>query len=180
MLKTYCKYFLPCNFVFTKKQSMNLKSLFVLCCLSVTGFAIAQTKPAKPTTQPVQKFKLPKLYTSLGAKKDTIITASVDEAITLINQALSVTDDKKGIYAITSYQCLYKRKAVTEDEETGKVSPTTSMVVQQFKTTPLSEIWRKTIGEQLKAGEEITFFDVVVKDVQNRLMFAPSLKIIVK
>jgi hypothetical protein len=160
---------------------MNLKPLFLLCCLAVSTVAISQTKPAKPATNPtVQKFKPPKLYISLGAKKDTLITASIDETTTLINQPLSITDDKKGVYTISSYQCLYKRRAVTEDEETGKVSPTTSIVVQRFSTTPISEIWRTTIAQQLKPGEEITFFDVVVKDVQNRLMFAPSLKIIVK
>lgn len=160
---------------------MNLKPFFLLCCLAVSIAAISQTKPAKPAVTPaVQKFKPPKLYTSLGVKKDTIITAGVDETTVLINQSLSVTDDKKAAYIITSYQCLYKRKAVTEDEESGKVSPTTSIVVQQFRTTPLSEIWRKTISEQLKPGEEITFFDIVVKDAQNRLMFAPSVKIIVK
>lgn len=160
---------------------MNLKPLFLLCSLAVSTVAISQTKPAKPATNPtVQKFKPPKLYISLGAKKDTLITASIDETKDLINQALSITDDKKGVYTISSYQCLYKRRAVTEDEETGKVSPTTSIVVQRFSTTPLSEIWRTTITQQLKQGEEITFFDVVVKDAQNRLMFAPSLKIIVK
>lgn len=161
---------------------MNFKYVVSLCCFAVviTGNALAQTKPAKPVATAVQKFKPPKLYTSLGSKKDTIITLSIDETIALISQQLAVTDDKKGLYTLSSYQCLYKRKGVTEDEESGKVSPITSIVVQRFSTTPLSEIWRKTISEQLKAGEEISFFDIVVKDAQNRLMFAPGLKIVVK
>lgn len=162
---------------------MYLKTIAAFCILffATANTGIAQTKPVKPATQPiVQKFKPPKLYTSLGAKKDTLITASINETTALINQAITVTDDKKGVYTVSSYQCLYKRKAVTEDEETGKVSPTTSIVVQRFTTTPLSEIWRTTISQQLKAGEEITFFDIVVKDGQGRLMFAPTLKITVK
>lgn len=162
---------------------MQFKHLLSLCCFTaiLTGnMVMAQTKPAKPAAQPVQKFKPPKLYTSLGTKKDTLLTVSAGEATALINQPLVVTDDKKAVYAVSSYQCMYKRKAVTEDEETGKVSPITSIVVQRFTTTPLSEIWRKTISEQLKAGEEISFFDIVVKDAQNRLMFAPGLKIVVK
>lgn len=162
---------------------MHLKYTVVVCglLLAFANTSIAQTKPVKPAAQPaVQKFKPPKLYTSIGAKKDTLITASIDETTGLINLSLSVTDDKKGVYTISSYQCLYKRKAVTEDEETGKVSPTTSIVVQRFTTTPLSDIWRTTISQQLKAGEEITFFDIVVKDAQGRLMFAPTLKITVK
>ncbi len=161
---------------------MHLK--YTVVCSLLLAFAsagIGQTKPVKPVTQSqVQKFKPPKLYTSLGTKKDSLITVSVDEAVSLINQPLAVTDDKKAVYSISSYQCLYKRKGVTEDEETGKVSPITSTVVQRFTSTPLSEIWRKTISEQLRSGEEISFFDIVVKDAQNRLMFAPSLKITVK
>lgn len=153
----------------------------IFLCFLITGVSTAQTKSTtKPAVATTQKFKPPKLYISIGAKKDTLITASIDETIALINQALSVTDDKKAVYTISSYQCLYKRKAVTEDEETGKVSPTTSIVVQRFTTTPLSEIWRTTISQQLKSGEEITFFDIVVKDAQGRLMFAPTLKITVK
>jgi hypothetical protein len=38
----------------------------------------------------------------------------------------------------------------------------------------------KTITEQLKPGEEIFFFDVVVKDAQGRLMFAPNLKLVIQ
>ncbi len=109
-----------------------------------------------------------------------MLTVSVDEAVDLVSKPLTVTDDKKAVYTITSYQCLYRRKAVTEDEESGKVSPVSSMVAQTFKTTPLSAIWIKTISEQLKAGEEIFFCDIVVKSADGRLMFAPHLKLVVR
>lgn len=159
---------------------MNIKYLFFLCCLCLTGAAVAQNKPVKPAPKPVQKFLPPKLHTSIGTQKDSVVTAGVSEVTNLITLPLVVTDDKKNSYTVSSYQCIYKRKAVTEDEESGKVSPVTSIVVQRFTTTPLSEIWRKTISEQLKAGEEISFFDIVVKDAQNHLMFAPNIKILVK
>lgn len=159
---------------------MNIKYLFFLCCLCFAAGTMAQNKPVKPVAKPVQKFMPPKLYTSIGFKKDSVITAGVDEVTSLINQPLVITDDKKNTYTVSSYQCIYKRKAVTEDEESGKVSPITSIVAQRFSTTPLSEVWRKTISEQLKAGEEISFFDIVVKDAQNHLMFAPAIKILVK
>jgi hypothetical protein len=168
------------NSFLQKEQTMNLKPFFLLYCLAVSTIVVAQTKPAKPVAQPVQKFMPPKLKTFLGAAGDTVITTTAEGAIKLINLALSITDGKKGVYSISTYQCMYKRKGVTEDEASGKVSPATTIVVQRFTTTPVSEIWRKTIAEQLKPGEEISFFDIVVKDSQNRLMFAPSLKIIVK
>ncbi len=159
-----------------------LKHAVILFCLvAFSTTVIAQkTKPVKAgQVVAVQKFVLPKLKTALGSRSDSAITVSADEAINLINQPLTVTDDKKAVYTITSYQCMYKRKGVTEDEESGKVSSISSMVAQSFKTTPLSAIWIKTISEQLKAGEEIFFYDVVVKSGDGRLMFAPNLKLTV-
>jgi len=93
---------------------------------------------------------------------------------------LSITDDKKNTYTISSYQVMYKRMAVTEDEVTGKVSPTTSNVAQLFRETPLPELWKNIMTEQLRPGEEIYFFDVIAKDTQGRLMFAPDLKLKIK
>jgi len=155
-------------------------AVVIFCLLVASTFVAAQiTKPAAKTG-PVVKFKPPKLKTSLGSRSDSLVTVSVDEATNLITLPLTVTDDKKAVYTIASYQCIYKKRGVTEDEESGKVSPMSNIVAQVFKTTPLSEIWKKTITEELKAGEEITFLDVVVKDAQGRLMFAPSIKLIVK
>lgn len=157
-----------------------LKNTVVLCCLlAVTTMAIAQTKPVKPKEVPVQKFKAPKLKCTLGSRSDTSVV-SVDEALQLIMLPLTIVDDKKNKYSISSYQCMYKRRAVTENEETGKVTPVSSIVASVFKTTPLPEIWKKTITEQLRSGEEIFFFDIVAKDAQGHLMFAPNLKLIIQ
>jgi hypothetical protein len=158
-----------------------LKNALVLCCLlTVASLALAQnTKPVKPKEVPVQKVKPPKLKSSLGSRSDTSVV-SVDEANQLILLPLTIVDDKKNKYSISSYQCLYKRKGVTENEETGKVTPVYSIVAEVFKTTPLPEIWKKTITEQLKPGEEISFFDIVAKDAQGRLMFAPNLKLVIQ
>ncbi len=162
------------------KQIIALFSL-----LMVAGFTMAQ-KP-KPNTKPkevvVQKFKPPKLKTALGNRSDSIVSVAVDEALRLITLPLKITAANgatKSTYTITSYQCMYKRKGVTEDEVSGKVSAVTSVVADLFRTTPLPEIWKKIITEQLKAGEEISFFDIVVKDTQGKLMFAPTIKLVVQ
>ena len=156
-------------------------ALVCFCLLAISVTAAAQTtKPVKAKETPVQKFKPPKLKTSIGKYADSAVTVSADEALQLIELPLTIKDDKNVAYTIASYQCMYKRNGVTEDEQTGKVSPMTSVVSQVFKTTPISELWRKTITEQLRAGEEIYFFDVVVKDTQGRLMFAPNLKLQIK
>lgn len=115
----------------------------------------------------------------LGIRKDTA-TVYTEEAVQLVKLPLKVTDDKKSVYSISSYRLMYKRIAVTEDEETGKVSPVTSTVSDLFKETPLTAIWIKILTEQMRPGEELHFFDIVAKDAQGRLMFAPELKIKIK
>ena len=161
-----------------------LKHLVIILGLVFSAcMAMAQpprnAKPKPKETAPV-KYVLPKLKTALGNQSDTIVNVSVDEATQLILLPLIITDAKKTAYAISSYQCMYKRRGVTEDEESGKVTPVKSMVTAFFRTTPLSEVWKKTITEELKSGEEIFFYDIVVKDADGRLLFAPNLKLLVK
>jgi len=163
---------------------MRSKYSLLLCCLMFMGVsaAQAQTKPVKnvkPATKPVQKFRPPKLYTTLGSKSDSV-GVTVEEALDLINLPLTITDDKKNVYTISSYQCMYKKRGVTEDEQSGKVSPVTSISAQRFTSTPLSELWRTIISQQLKTGEEIYFYDIVATDAQKHLMFAPTVKLVIK
>ena len=139
---------------------------------------VVKAEAQHPAPSPV-KWKPPKAHSFLGTYKDTV-TLSVEDARQAVSKPLKVTDDKKADYAIINYQCLYRRITVTEDEQTGKTMPATSQVVQTFKTTPLSDLWIKTINEQLQPGEQIYFFDIVAKDAQGLMFFAPSLLIIVK
>ncbi len=133
--------------------------------------------PARPAG--FQKYTPPKLTSMLGIRSDSV-TVVMQEALQLVKLPLKVTDAQKNTYTISSYQAMYRKRAVTEDERTGKVTPIMSTVIDNFKTTPLSPIWIKILTEQLRAGEELYFFDIVVKDAQGRLMFAPGLKIKVK
>jgi hypothetical protein len=146
----------------------------VIMLISVAALAQPPKTPARGT--PVQKFKPPKLTSSLGTRSDSVIV-SVDEASNLISLPIKVTDDKKNNYTVSTFQCLYRRKGVTEDEVTGKVTPTSSIVAKQFTGSTLSTIWVTTIQQQLQPGEEILFFDIVAKDAQGRLMFAPNIKL---
>ena len=155
--------------------------LLLLVCLSAILTTTLAQKPKQGNVKPatVQKFKPPKLICSLGIRTDSA-TIAVEEAIQLIKLPLTITDDKKSPYTISSYQLMYKRRAVTEDEESGKVTPITSNVASLFRETPVPELWKKIITEQLRQGEELFFFDIIVKDAQGRLMFAPDLKIKIK
>lgn len=162
---------------------MRIPKLFLLL---MTGlFALQpvdaqQKKPAKKNDiTPVQKFKPPKLHTLLDSYKDSV-AVSADEAARIIALPLKIYDDKKVEYSISSYQFMYKKAGVTEDEQTGKLSPTTTISSDRFKVSPLPQLWVNLIKEQVKKGEEFYFFDVIAKDAQGRVMYASNLKITIR
>ncbi len=165
------------------KQYIVMRSIyiFLLVCVGSLGFSAvqAQNKPAKSTITPVKKFKAPKLYSFLGNLTDSV-KVSVMEAQNILGAALRITDDKKNVYTVTYYEFLYKRRVVTEDETTGKTSPASSIVANHFTSSPLPKLWLSTIREQLIAGEELYFYDIIVKDAAGRVMYAPSIKILTK
>ena len=157
-----------------------VKILFaVVLSITLTTVIAQKPKPTAVKSTKFQKFTPPKLTSMLGIRTDTA-TVYREEAVQLVKLPLKVTDDKKNVYTISSYQLMYKRRAVTEDEQTGKVSPVISNVSDLFRETPLPALWIKILTEQMRAGEELYFFDIVAKDAQGRLMFAPELKIKIK
>lgn len=157
-----------------------------VCAFSLT--TVSAQKPKPVTAKPVaakpagfKKFTPPKLTSMLGIRSGDSVTVVLEEVLQLVKLPLKVIDDKKNVYTIASYQAMYKKRGVTESEDmSGKTAPVMTTVIENFKTTPLSPIWIKSLIEQLKIGEELYFFDIVVKDAQGRLMFAPELKIKVK
>lgn len=159
---------------------MKNKLAFLLM-LSICFFTIeasAQKTVTKKTT--FVKFKPPKLFTTLGILKDSSLVP-VEQAKAVIGNKMVVNDlDKKGTYTVQSYQFIYRKRTVSEDEQ-GKAYPTTSISSQSFTDAgPLPEIWSKTIREDLKPGEELYFFDIIIKDNLGRIMYAPDLKIITR
>ncbi|MFT3679083.1 MAG: hypothetical protein QM791_02350 [Ferruginibacter sp.] len=162
----------------TKKYTKLAFLLFaVLIAITVT----AQTdKPAKTTSIPIVKFKPPVVKISWGRLTGPAASCVAEEAKQLVKLPLKVTDAKNTSYQVVSYQLTYKRLGVTEDEETGKVTPASDQVGRSFTETPLPEVWQTNIIEQVHKGEELYFFDVVVYDKQGRRFFAPELKITIQ
>jgi len=148
--------------------------LFVL----IAGGAISTQAQNKTVKKSFSKYKPPKLITLLSTYKDSVML-NAGETENIIGMPLRIVDDKKNVYTISSYQFLYKKNVVTEEEETGKISAATSIVSDRFRTTPLPERWISKIREQLKKGELLYFFDIIAKDAQGRVMYAPDLKITV-
>ena len=154
------------------------KTLFLILFLAgIYNVSLAQSK--KNTKKSISKFKPPKLISTLSNYKDSAIVTG-GEAENIVALPLMVTDDKKNIYAIASYQFLYQKNVVTENEETGKVSATTSTFADRFKASPLPEQWINKVREEIKTGEILYFFDIIVKDAQGRVMYAPPVKITIQ
>lgn len=157
-------------------QYTRLFIFFLLAAMiSVTGFA----QKAKNPVSTFAKFKPPVVKSYLGKYTGTA-GCSPEEAKQAILQPLRIADDKNISFKISSYQFAYKRLGVTEDETTGAVTPAKDMVAKRFTETPLPEIWKTNITEQLHKGEELYFFDIIVYDKQGRLFFAPELKITIQ
>lgn len=156
-----------------------MKQAAILILLSVTIFqGNAQTRSGqggKVTT--VAKFKPPKMSTILGGYKDSV-GLPVAEVLAVAGQPLTVVDINKQIYTVTFFQFLYKKAVVSETED-GRAVPATSIASQSFTGNALTSVWVDALKEQLKKGEELYFFDVIAKDKQGRVMYAPTLKIFV-
>jgi hypothetical protein len=157
---------------------MNYQKIVLAFIMAAASLNVSAQKKNTGKVQTFAKYKVPKLHTYLGSYKDST-GISVIDATNLITTPLKIVDDKKNVYSISSYQFLYKKKGVTEDEQTERTSPVTTISSARFKASPLPAIWINTIQQQLKAGEEMYFFDVIAKDAQGRVMYAPNLKLTV-
>jgi len=112
----------------------------------------------------------------LGNYKDSV-KLTADEAERILALPLRIVDDKRTVYTVASYQFLYRRNVYTEDEQTGNIVPATSLAAQRFVDTPLPEYWLKPMRGELKPGEVVQFFDIIVKDPNGKVAFAPDFKV---
>ena len=147
---------------------------FLLFFLVATSFAQDSTII---TREP--KFKPPVVKTFLGVNQNGA-RVTVDEGNQLVGLPLKIVDDKNNTYSIASYQFLYKQKSYILDDETGKRETTFTLAADRFDATPLPKVWVNNITGRLQSGEQLYFFDIVVKDKQGRSFFAPELKITIK
>ncbi|MEO7044057.1 MAG: hypothetical protein ABI091_02030 [Ferruginibacter sp.] len=154
-----------------------LKIVFILVLACGSLHLSAQKRTTRHTE--TAKFKAPKLQTLLGNYKDSA-SVSVEAGSNAIALPLKITDDKNNVYTIVAYQFLYRKLGVTEDEQTEKITPTTSISSSYFTTTPLTPVWVNTIQKYLKPGEEFYFFDIVAKDAKGNNHLAPTLKITIR
>jgi hypothetical protein len=149
------------------KQKILIAFFLIICQVN-----FAQIKKNQPT-----KIKTPKLTSTLGIFKDSVVLKT-DQVKAILGSQILVKDDKNNAYKVVYYQFIYTRKAFTEDEKTGKMSPTTSLAADFFTSTPLPERWVRIIKEDIQPGEQLFFCDIIVKDTTGQSFYAPNIKII--
>jgi hypothetical protein len=142
----------------------------------MTTHVIAQNKE---TIIKEPKFKPPVVKTYLGVNQNGA-QVTVDEGVQLAGLPLKITDAEKNQYTIDSYQFLYRQKSYILDDETGKKKEVYTISADRFNSTPLPKVWVDNIRQRLQSGEQLYFFDIVVKDKKGREFFAPELKITIK
>ncbi|MEO6637196.1 MAG: hypothetical protein ABIN25_02900 [Ginsengibacter sp.] len=149
-----------------------------ICLLFVSAGLLcdAQSTTKKPVITKIEKFRPPVVNTYLGVNTNGA-SVTRDEANQLITLPLKITDAKANIFSIDSYHFLYRRKGVIEDEETGRKQVAFTIVSELFGKSPLPKLWIDNIQNGFQTGEELHFFDIVVKDKSGRKFFAPDLKI---
>ena len=153
-----------------------MKNFFFLLLFLSVGFAASaqQKKPQSKTTSYAAKVKPPKLMTIWGGIKDSV-GLSPEAAADLFSRNLNVSDGTNQ-YKISSFRLFYKQQTVTELED-GTVKPTTANFTELFVSYPVPNIWKESISEKLKKGDELMLLEVIVKDKQGRPMYAPNVKI---
>lgn len=149
-----------------------MKSILFVFLVSVSSLAWAQ----QPQVVKVAKFKPPVVKTYLGNHQngDSVTAGSASQLLAL---PLKIMDDKKNEYTIDSYQFLYRKKGVIENEQNGKREITYTISSNRFFATPLTKIWIDNIKDNLKKDEQLYYFDILVKDKQGRKFSAPEIKI---
>ncbi len=134
-------------------QKKIIYLLLVSCITCYSSKAQLSTNRIKQgTITKVAKFKPPVVKTFLGRNSETD-TVFIEEANQLINLPLRIIGDKNNSYMVTSYQFMYKKKSVIENEQTGRKEIAFTTVSDLFKTNPLPEIWRTNIGSSLQKDE---------------------------
>jgi hypothetical protein len=158
---------------------MKIILKYFLCIFLFTAAVKISFGQQKEVITKVQKFKPPVVKTFLGVNQNGA-QVTADEGNQLVGLPLKIVDAQNHNYPISSYRFLYRKKSVVLNDETGKKEETYSITADRFDSTPLPKVWINNIQGRLQPGEQLYFFDIVVKDKQGRDFYAPELKMTIK
>jgi hypothetical protein len=153
-----------------------MKIFLILLAFTVIVFS-GLGQAAKKSAQP--QSGVPKLVVSLGGNSGGNL--NTDLFVKLVDSALSVKDEKGNKYTITRFRINYSFQSTYRDSETDEVKTMKDLRVYDFYDTPmLSEVWRASIRDNAKKGDEVIINNVIVKLKNGKKFMAPEWKATLK
>lgn len=147
------------------------KPVLILLFMMAVSFGVnAQQKP--PTLTP------PELQTFWSNSKGG--TLPLELVLNMIDSSIWVIDGSKMRFTISRFMLVYRSRDRFEDEQTGEIKTRHNNTSVNVKNAGVpEEKWRRMLYENLKAGDEIWFTDIIVKDKRGNFFKAPDLKVVV-
>ncbi|MFT3746802.1 MAG: hypothetical protein QM768_00730 [Agriterribacter sp.] len=151
-----------------------MKKIFLCIILSGIGYAMAQTKaPVKSGAKAKPVF--PKINMSIGGLKGGDISPEMLSKI--VDSVLIAKDENATTYSIVRFRLFYKFKSTYQDEESGQKKSSDDMRTSDFtNTSVLPELWRASIKDNIKKGDEMIFDNIIVVLKNGSKIMAPSIK----
>jgi hypothetical protein len=154
-----------------------MKKFFFCILLLGAGCAMAQTKP--PVKTAPQKNAFPKISVTIGGLKGGDISS--EKLSTIVDSALIAADENENenanTYTIVRFRLFYKFKSTYRDENSDQKKSYDDMRTSDFTNTAvLPELWRASIKDNIKKGDEMIFDNIIVVLKNGSKIMAPSVK----
>lgn len=148
-----------------------MNKFFFTLVLFIAVSANGQTQKPKPAAS--SQTGLPKVTVSIGGYKGGDITSNL--LSTIVDSSVVVRDSKGTTYQLVRFRVLYKFKSTYDDPETGQKKKSDDMRVNDFSNTAvMSELWRQSIKDNVKAGDEIIFDNIIIRLKNGTKLMAPK------
>jgi hypothetical protein len=145
-----------------------MKSVLLFILVLACTVARAQQKP-KATPSPV------KYTVSLGGYPNADVSAEIFKKI--IDSALTVKDSKGNVYPVTRFRINYTFAAIFTDSETQQKKDFKDFRVSDFyDTNTLSEVWRGSIKDNAKKGDQVLINNIIIKLKDGKKLMVPDFK----
>ena len=152
------------------KKALLFLSLF---CAAQLFAQDKSKKPAAPATT------IPKITVSVGNVNGGDITAETLSKV--VDSAVTARDANGNTYPIVRFRVLYKFKSTYQDQDTGEKKTTDDMRTTDFTNTAImSELWRQSIKDNIKPGDEMIIDNIIVKLKNGNKLMTPSMAFKVK
>ncbi|MBX3257785.1 MAG: hypothetical protein KF862_26890 [Chitinophagaceae bacterium] len=147
-----------------------MKKLLLFFVLALATSANAQTQ--KPKSSAPAEPAIPKVTVSIGGYKGGNITSDILSGI--VDSSVTVRDGKGTTYQVVRFRVLYKFKSTYDDPDTGQKKAFDDMRTNDFSNTAvMSELWRQSIKDNVKKGDEMIFDNIIVKLKNGTRLMAP-------